>query len=344
MSARAPEKTIAPSPAPPPPAASETKPAAAPTTIEKVIEATIDRMIGSELAMTSRSEASLLEQLSKLENAEALFERRAKLMESFYMTAIRRTRPQDWVLFKDKQGNVNAMLTASGAELVAEVYGIRISNVRPLDGRGMFSPERVEITGGAYELRGACDAYSRVNGREVFGLEMSRRSDEQFTGRSVNDEGKFDFKGETANPADLRSAVLTGLRTKTVRVLCGMTRVPPSDLEKAWTGTPKKVDECRKGSGFGTGNERRSENLSSDDVVSEQKKLGDEILRRVGGDVAAAKKLTKEITAGPNFDGFDSIARVTKDWQLKQAWKNLIAHKTFGDQHNGGTREPGQDG
>lgn len=343
MSARAPEKTI-PAPSSPPPMVAEAKPV--PTTIERVIEATIDRMIESELAITNRSETSLLEQLSKLENAEALFQRRAALMESFYMTALKRTRPQDWILFKDKQGNVNAMLAASGAELVAEVYGIRISNIRPLDGRGMFAPERVEITGGAYELRGACDAYSRVNGREAFGLEMSRRSDEQFTGRAVNEDGKFDFQGKSANPADLRSSVLTGLRTKTVRVLCGMTRVPPGDLEKAWTGTPKKVDDCRKGSGFGTGNERRSEAVSDEELKPKKAALRDAILRAVGGDTAAAKSLCKEITSNPpKFGGFETVDRLTEGWQVDNAMAKLKAHPTFGTAaQKPAPREPGDDG
>jgi hypothetical protein len=296
--------------------------------------ATIDQAIEAELVLGERAERPLIDQLAKLENADVLFERRAKMIESFYMTAIRRTRPEDWILFKDKQGNINAMLAASGAELVAEVYGIRVFNIRPMDGRGMFAPDRVELAGGAYELRGACDAFSRVNGREIFGLEISRRSDEQFTGRSVNDEGKFDFQGKTANPSDLRSAVLTGLRTKTVRVLCGMTRVPPSDLEKAWTTAGKDWHNCRKGSGFGTSSERKSEDLSSEDQKTEQKKLGDEILRRVGGDTGAAKKLCLEITANPpKFAGFESVARVTQGWQLEQAWKNLRAHKVFGDQN-----------
>ncbi|MDD5304857.1 MAG: hypothetical protein PHS14_17305 [Elusimicrobia bacterium] len=342
MSARAPvEKTSA---ATSPPPAEERKPAPA-TTIEKVIEATIDRMIESEDRLSRHAEKSLIETLSKLENADALFERRAKLLEGFYMTALKRTRPQDWILFKDKQGNVNAMLAASGAELVAEVYGIRVSNLRPLDARGMFAPDRIDVTADVYELRGACDAYSRVNGREVFGLEMSRRSDEQFTGRAVNDEKKFDFQGKNANPADLRSAVMTGLRTKTVRVLCSMTRVPPSDLEKAWNGTPKKVDECRKGSGFGTGNERRSEAVSDEELKPKKAALRDAILRAVGGDMAAAKSLCKEITANPpKFGGFDSVERLTEGWQVDNAMAKLAAHPTFGNAaKKPAPREPGDD-
>lgn len=307
--------------------------------------ATIDNVVEGELVLTRRADAPLLEVLSKLENAEALFARRASLMESFYTTALRRTRPQDWILFKDKQGNVNAMLAASGAELVAEVYGIRIFNIRPMDSRGMFAPERVEIVGGAYELRGACDAYSRVNGREAWGLEISRRSDEQFTGRSVNEDGKFDFEGKSANPSDLRSAVLTGLRTKTVRVLCGMTRVPPSDLEKAWIGSPKKTDDCRKGSGFGTGKERTTNALTPDDLKAKKDALRDAILRAVGGDIAAARTLCKEITSNPpKFGGFDSVERLTEGWMVENAAAKLAAHPTFGTAAQKPGREPGQDG
>jgi len=308
--------------------------------------ATIDQAIEAELVLTRRAEAPLLEQLVKLENAAAVFERRASLMESFYITALKRTRPQDWILFKDKAGNVNAMLAASGAELVAEVYGVRVFNIRPMDDRGMFAPERVEISGGAYELRGACDAYSRVNGRETMGLEISRRSDEQFTGRAVNADGHFDFEGKSANPSDLRSAVLTGLRTKTVRVLCGMTRVPPSDLERAWAGTSKKTDDCRKGSGYGTGKDRRSEAVSDEGLAPKKAALRDAILRAVGGDTAAARTLCKEITANPpKFGGFDSVERLTEGWQVDNAAAKLAAHPTFGTgAQKPASRTPGEEG
>lgn len=310
--------------------------------LEEVIE---------ETRATDRAERSFVERLSAMAEAETIFERRTRLIEACYMVAIGRTRPTDWVLFKDPEGNVHAMLAASGAQLIAEVYGIKLSNVRPRDDKGLFEPERVTYGPTAFAYRGACDAWSRINGREQ-SIEITRRSDEDFTGRTVDAEGRFSFDKEKrvgAFEGDLRSSVLTGLLTKAVRVLCGMTRVPTSDLERAWAGSKKSIDQCRKGHGFGTSAGRNAGGLVEEDVKAEVEKLRAEVGRCVGGDVSAARKLVKEITSGPNFAGFDTLDRVTKEFQVKQAWVNLRKHPLFG-QATGKTdakpepREAGQEG
>lgn len=298
-----------------------------------------------ETRQTDRAERSFVEKLSAMAEAEEIFERRTKLIETCYLVAINRTRPQDWILFRDPQGNVHAMLAASGAQLVAEVYGIKLSNVRPRDDQGLFDPERVVYSPGVFGLRGACDAWSRINGREQM-IEMTRRSDEDFTGRTVDAEGQFTHDKDKrigAFEGDLRSAVLTGLLTKAVRVLCGMTRVPTSDLERAWGTSGKKVDQCRKGHGFGTSADRNAGAVTTEDVKTEVEKLKVEVTRCTGGDLGAAKKLIKEITSGPNFAGFDSLDRVTKDFQVKQAWTNLKKHALYAPP-KAAEREPGAEG
>ena len=317
---------------------------AAPANIVRITD------VQAELAMTQQAELvakSLMERLASIPDGAQIFKRRAEMIEACYTAALRRTRPQDWVLFKDQSGSVNAMLTASGAPLVAELYGIVIQAVRPVDDRGMFAPERIDYENGAYAYRGACDCWSRFNGRSLQGLEAARRSDEDFTGRSVDADGHL-VKGRRpedgeALDSDLRSAVLTALQTKAVRVLAGMTRVPVAELAAAWKGTDKKTEDCRKGSGFGSSSERGAEGVTDSDVRAEAKKLGDEIMRRVGGDQVAAKQLLVELTENPkkDFRGFDSIARMTKAWQIEEAWKRLRAHKVFGDQREQG-REPGE--
>ena len=299
-----------------------------------------------ETALTERAERSFIDRIANMENAAVIFKRRTDLIATCYLIAIGRTRPADWVLFKLPDGTVTAMLTASGAELVAEVYGVQVENLRPIDHNGIFKPERIDSPGGAYALRGVCDAWSGVNGRRAFNLEAVRRSDEDFTGRSVDADGKLTHDKEKKTGAldsDLRASVLTLLRTKAVRVLCGMTRVPASDLEAAWKDSNKKLDQCRKGHGFGTSSSRTAATLAPEEIKTEVEKLRVEILKAVGGDVSAAKKLTKEITAGKDFAGWDSVDRLTKDWQVTQAWAALKKHPLFG-KANAGAREPGEDG
>jgi hypothetical protein len=298
-----------------------------------------------ESRQTERAERSFVEKLSAMAEAEEIFERRTRLIETCYLVAINRTRPEDWILFKDPQGNVHAMLAASGAQLVAEVYGIKLSNVRPRDDQGLFDPERVVYSPGIFGFRGACDAWSRINGREQM-IEMTRRSDEDFTGRTVDEAGRFTHdkdKKVGAFEGDLRSSVLTGLLTKSVRVLCGMTRVPISDLERAWGTSGKKTERCRKGHGFGSSADRNAGAVTSDDIKTEVEKLKAEVTRCVGGDLGAAKKLVREITSGPNFAGFDSLDRITKDFQVTQAWTNLKKHPLYAPP-KAAEREPGSEG
>lgn len=316
--------------------------------------------IERENSLAELAERSILDRLQGMEDASAIFRRRGELLETCYMTAIRRTRPEDWVLFRAPDGSTTAMLAASGADLVAELYGIVIRNVRPVDDSGMFRPERTAYASGAYALRGTCDAFSRFNGRYVEGLECSRRSDEDFTGRGVDAGGKIETRKAAkvgALDGDLRASVLTLLRTKAVRVLAGMVRVPIADLQRGWQGTDRKIDTCRRGHGFGAGDERRAEAVAEGGVSEQAELLRQEILRRVGGDEPAAQSLLLEITKkekttkSKGFSGFKSTKQFTQAWQLDGAWQKLRAHSTFGDAQQGPPgegeseheREPGEE-
>ena len=305
-----------------------------------------------EVALAHRAEDNFLRRFEQnMEAAAELFQRRAQLLETAHLTAIRRTRPEDWVLSRDKQGNETAMLTASGAELVADVYGIVIRNIRPLDHRGVFDPERVQVEGkpGVYTLRAWCDAESKITGRYVESLEASRRSDEDFTGRSVDSSGGLTFRGVGALDSDLRAAVQTLLRTKAVRVLCGMTRVPMTDLKRAWEGTEKRVDSCRKGSGYGGAVERTAQAVADDGLAPKVEAFWKDLLKRTGGDDAAAHDLLREITSYPAgtskdgkpykaFGGVDSWQKITQERGLASAKRKLSEHPVFGDHE----REPGE--
>jgi len=292
--------------------------------------------IDHELSLTEQAERSLLERLTAMKDSAEVFVRRTELIEACYLAALRRTRPEDWILSKDNAGAEVGMLADSGASLVAEMYGVVIKNIRPTDDKGLFAPEKL-MRADAYGYRGACDGFARFNGRSLEGIEAARWSDEDFTGRSVDKDDHL-VKGRrpddgAALESDLRMSTLTSLRTKAVRILCGMSRVPVSDLRKSWAGTDKKVENARKGSGYGSGSERGAAAVTSAETKSEAAKLGEEIVRRVGGDLAAAAQLTQDITSDKEkgFKGFDTVTRLTQDWQVKKAWAKLKAHPVFGD-------------
>ena len=302
----------------------------------------IDSLAQEEMTLTARAEGSLVERLQAMENGAVIFAKRAEMLDLCHTAAIRRTRPEDWVLFKDRQGTESAMLTASGADLIAELYGIVVQNIRPMNDRGEFAPEKVKREhADIYGYRAWFDAFSRFNGRSIQGQECTRWSDEDFTGRSVSAAGQLTMKPSEAIAAldsDLRASVQRLILTKAVRVLCGMTRVPIADLRAAWQSSDKSPDKCRKGSGYGSGSERAASALTSDEVKSLRENLRDDILRCCGGDAAEARKLLVEITKGKDFTGFDSVEKMTKDWQVENAVAKLKKHPKFAPQSdtNGG--------
>jgi hypothetical protein len=302
--------------------------------------------ISAETQLAALAERSLLDTLQKSENASLILAKRAELMSTARHLALRATRPEDWILTKDKQDIEIAMLSGPGADQVANLFGIQILNIRPLDERGIFQPEKIvdEKDPKRYTLRAWCDAFSRVTGRAVQSLEASRRSDEDFTGRSVDAGGAITFRGDGALDSDLRAAVQTLLRTKAVRVLGGMTRVPLSELKAAGLDTAK----CRRGHGYGSGDNRRAQDGAEADVVQQAEALWKDILRRVGGDESAANQVLKEITAYPAhkegkykaFDGCKSWQEINTQKRVETARSKLAKHSQFGDQAE---RDPGEE-
>lgn len=323
-----------------------------PTTTEtrKVIEpevlAPLEVQISAESQLAALAERSLLDTLQKADNAELILRKRSELMSTARKLALQATRPEDWILTKDKAGDEIAMLAGPGADQVANLFGIQILNIRPLDERGIFQPEKIvdENNPKRYTLRAWCDAFSRVTGRAVQALEASRRSDEDFTGRSVDAGGAIAFRGEGALESDLRAAVQTLLRTKAVRVLGGMTRVPLQELK----ASGMDVSRCRKGHGYGSGENRRAQDGADAGVVKQAEELWKEILRRTGGDEGAASQVLKEITmyaAHPDgkykaFAGCKTWAEVNTQKRVDTARRKLAEHPQFGDQRE---REPGED-
>lgn len=290
----------------------------------------IDALSDEENTLTKRAEDSFVEALQKLDNGVALFERRAEVMTKCYQAALKRTRPEDWVLFKDRQGNERAMLTGSGADAVSELYGIVVLNIRPLNERGEFAPQKILRDGDPtiYGYRAWCDAFSRFNGRAIQAVECTRWSDEDFTGRSVDAAGKLtkDPKEKAAAlDSDLRVAVQKLLYTKPARILANMTRVPVSELRSAGLA----VERCTQGGGYGKSDERAASALTSDEVKALREKLREEILRCCGGDAAEARDLLAEITKGKDFAGHKSVERMTQDWQVENAMAKLKKHPKF---------------
>lgn len=288
------------------------------------------------------SEETLLAQLQNMERGVEVIRRRAEALSTIRTMALRLTAPADWIQAVGQDGVATATLKASGAQKIAPLYGVSLRNVRPLGDRGEFAPERIELPDGAFDYRAWCDVYVGLTGAAIDALEFTRRSTEDFVGRKTDRDGRIVKKhGVNALDGDIRNAVFSGLMTRAVRFAAGMTRVPVEDIAAAWDGTSKKVERIPSGFGGGSSSERAAAAATAPeeagDIDDRRKKLGAELMRRTGGDKEAAQKLLVEITSQEAsgkrkaFAGFDSLAKLTQDWQFDNATKKLAEHPVFGD-------------
>lgn len=297
-------------------------------------EAAIDAELVSAADTQERhdSHVSYLAQLAAAEGATETFDRWMAFVDRVRKAAIQHTQPEDWVLHKLDEKET-AIPSDAACSVLSQYFGIELFDIRPVKVMQetqavVFHPELVEFEGGGHGFRAWTSARSKVLGAVSEIIEGTVIVGGGFTGRSIDQVGD----------SDLRSALLTLLRSKAARQISGCSKVPASYLKECGLD----VGRCTKGHGFGSSNERRASKVAEEGVPENAENLRLEILRRVGGDESAAKTLLKEITAGKNFAGFTSTKAMTKEWQVKNAWDALKKHATFGDQQGQG--EPGEQG
>lgn len=257
--------------------------------------------------------------LSLLAQAEAQAKKLIAVAASLRTAALRGLiQPEDLILSKgrnDSESAATAMIGASGVTRIRAPYGLYVN---PLPG-ATLEPQRIEMESKDGQMRRGwwlrfIGGSTLLNVEEE--MEVYRWDHEPFLGRD-------DI------PSDPKQATRTLALTKVARDLVGLKSIPVQELRQIGVD----VSRCRRGTGFGTSQDRTAEGVTAADVKADGKKLGDEIMRRTGGVVDEANKLLKEITANPEkgFAGSTSIKQLTQGWQIERAWKALRAHPQYGD-------------
>lgn len=290
-----------------------------------------------EAAVAEAQPQAVIDQLQRLDDPEAIVRKRAAIIKTARAAAIAETDPADWTLTRNDAGAELGMVGAAGTAKMAPILGIKVINVRPRKPDGTLDWQKIDQGNGVYSYRLTFDAYWNLTDTLIEGLEAERRSDEDFTGRGVSASGKITTRNSEkvgALDQDLRSSVSALCRTKAVRVLAGMARVPKAELESAWraAGANKSSENCQRGHGYGGADGRRAQQDAPDDVKSGAAELWRDIQGAVGGNLEHAKRILKEVTSAPAtkdrkaFEGFDDFQRIAQAWQLERAREKWARH------------------
>lgn len=284
------------------------------------------------MKLAQRFERNLVDEIQRLEHAEKIIKRRAAMLTTMRIAGIGDTDPEHWVLHRSPDGAVIGIPSSPACARMAKLYGIKVFNLRPRNDDDNFEPAKIPVRDDTEtEFRGFCDARSQTTGEEIEDVEFSRRTDEKFIGRYD------DMSAQTgAWEGDMRKAVSTGLRSKSVRILTGTGKVSFATLKACFDEAGKDSTMCVKGHGFGSSSDRGASGVTDESTKDAGKKLGDEIMRRVGGDKDAAADLLEELTTFTNREGkvikgIRSIARMTSAQRANIARSKLAEHPTFGD-------------
>ena len=195
------------------------------------------------LAMRSPEIPVTLSELAALKGeALEVIESRVQIIETLRRAAIRATSPEDWLLFnspEEQGGQVVCYLQDCGADRVRDLWGIEVFDVT--------KPEKIVGNDPAvfhYLITGS--GRCKLTRQVLEAVEGGRSSTDDFC------RGKTGAELELA----VRKAARANLDGGITRELAGMKSVPVGELAEAWVGTKKSIDQCRRGRGFGTRDER----------------------------------------------------------------------------------------
>lgn len=280
-----------------------------------------------------RHERGIVDKLQKSSPEQWQLEltNRFEILGRFRKASIVTTVPIDWTLFKGPEGEVVGVPRKSACAHMRKLMGISITNYRPKSPQGDAQPsiEYEEVEGTKTKpahrvtvVTMIANGYCHITGEFLEDVRHAVRSDESFTGRGTTQ--------------DLTQSCRSGLDSKITRILADVVKVPEGVLKKLGIDT----ERCYKGAGFGTSKDRTAKGVAEEGIPEKANELGRDILSRTGGDKEAARSVMVDITKNDEkgFKGFDSVERLTKQWQLDAAKERLKAHPMFGDD-----REPGSD-
>jgi len=175
---------------------------------------------------------------------------RHQIMDTLRKSSILLTYPDDWLLFRTREGDVFAYLQDSGCDRVAPLWGIEIFGVSE-------KPERIvaEDKSFAYVVRGS--GRCSLTGQTVENMEGMRTSTDDIAKNLTGIQQEY----------TVRKSARANLDGGILRELAGLKRVPLQALIDA-DPTRQWEQRAAKGRGYGSGGQRQQEREGEIDLTS----------------------------------------------------------------------------
>jgi len=174
-----------------------------------------------------------LDELAAVGDAIKMIDRRVQIIRTLRLASLKETHPEDWITYKARDGGETAYLQDCGCERISPLWGIEIFHTS--------DPKKIESADGSFFWTISGSGRSSVTHLTVENVEGGRASTDDFV------------KGLSGAELDLKvkKAARANLDGNIARSLAGINSVPVEELRAAWAGTSKKVEQCRRGRGYG---------------------------------------------------------------------------------------------
>jgi hypothetical protein len=217
---------------------------------DPVVESETEDPVTTTVALRRPDVPTTINELAALKGeAIEIIQAREQIIATLRSASIRATNPEDWLLFKtpdDLGGQIVGYLQDCGCDRVRDLWGIEVFDV----GR----PEKVTGTEpGVFHYLITGSGRCKITRQIVETMEG---------GRSSTDDFCRDKTGADLELA-VRKAARANLDGNITRELSGLKSVPLAEIERAWSGSAKKIEHCRLGRGFGSSRERRGGTVAS---------------------------------------------------------------------------------
>jgi hypothetical protein len=174
---------------------------------------------------------------------------RVQILETLKAASISMTHPEDWLLFKDKDGNIKCYLMDAGCDRISALWGIEIFNIS--------DPVKIVAEDKSFCYVVVGDGRCAITGQVVEKIEGMRAS---------TDDIAKTLKGAKQEYV-VRKSARANLDGSVLRELSGFKNVPLSVLEETIPGKNWR-DRGTKGKGFGSSGERQMERETDVDLSS----------------------------------------------------------------------------